>query len=120
MRLWPTLRRTSWLEGLLRQPAATAFWRRTFDAAFFGDIRDYYWQLTFASWVHNALTTPSFEQGGQQQGMPMVLTAAPRVTARARDSDDAKAARILVDGFYAALGAEAASVTPALRRRDLV
>jgi hypothetical protein len=51
---WPCLRATDWLEAILGDPAAVAYWRRTFDHAAAGvDTWDHAW--LFAHWLHQAV-----------------------------------------------------------------
>lgn len=52
---WSILRNTSWLNEILNDDAAVAFWKRMFDKMHNGmDTWDY--ALVFSSWLHNSLS----------------------------------------------------------------
>lgn len=51
---WADLRSTDWLEAILGDPAAVAYWQRTFDQALVGvDTWDHAW--VFSHWLHQAV-----------------------------------------------------------------
>jgi hypothetical protein len=61
MREWPALRRNRWLNDILDEPMAIEYWRRIFDATFFGDIDTWDYQWTFTQWVQSGLAiVPSY------------------------------------------------------------
>ncbi len=64
IKLWPTLRETSWLLDILGDEEAVLYWRSIFDSVFEGRISkawDYQW--LFACWAQNGLAvTPDVNQ----------------------------------------------------------
>lgn len=60
MKLWPTLRETSWLDDMLVNPVAVRYWRETFDRTHAGLVDTWDYQLFFSWWTQNALAaTPN-------------------------------------------------------------
>jgi hypothetical protein len=56
MTLWPELRDGGWLEDLLGDRAAAAYWRRIFDATHAERNTSWAYRWTFAAWANNGLT----------------------------------------------------------------
>ena len=57
VKLWPSLRDTSWLQDIVKNPVAIEFWRKIFDESYKreGDIDYWDFQWRFAFWVQNGL-----------------------------------------------------------------
>jgi hypothetical protein len=58
LKLWPSLKNTSWLEDILGNEIAVRYWANVFDRAFEYDGNVSYWdyQWTFACWAHSGLS----------------------------------------------------------------
>jgi hypothetical protein len=58
IKLWPTLRNTSWLLDLLGDPIAAEFWKSIFDLHYTKGIANtgWDWPWLFACWVHRGLS----------------------------------------------------------------
>lgn len=58
VKLWPTLRDTSWLQDIAEHPGAVEYWRDKFDRAYDSEGNIDYWdyQWTFACWANNGLS----------------------------------------------------------------
>jgi hypothetical protein len=58
IKLWPTLRNTSWLLDILGDPAAVEFWREKFDLHYATGIETtgWDWPWLFACWAHRGLS----------------------------------------------------------------
>lgn len=60
MKLWPSLRETSWLDDVLVNPVAVRYWRETFDRTHGGLIDTWDYQLFFSWWAqHSLAATPN-------------------------------------------------------------
>lgn len=55
MRVWTSLRETSWLSDLLVNPVAVKYWRETFDEMLLGKFDTWDYQFFFSWWANNAL-----------------------------------------------------------------
>jgi hypothetical protein len=56
MKLWPTLRSTSWLFDILDDPAFVDYYREIFDRTYAGSIDTWDYQWTFACWSQRGLS----------------------------------------------------------------
>jgi hypothetical protein len=58
IKLWPTLRDTSWLLDILGDPIAAEFWKRAFDLVYAKGIErtDWDWPWLFACWAQRGLS----------------------------------------------------------------
>ncbi|HEX8161041.1 MAG TPA: hypothetical protein VF538_04170 [Pyrinomonadaceae bacterium] len=52
---WPELRGTTWLEDVLGEPAAAAYWRERFDATYAGQVDTWDYQWFFTCWAQNGM-----------------------------------------------------------------
>jgi hypothetical protein len=56
MELWPVVRDGGWLEDILGNERAIAYWTRIFDKTHNGDINSWAYAWTFACWIQSGLT----------------------------------------------------------------
>jgi hypothetical protein len=52
---WPQLRETTWLEDVLGEPGAAAYWRSRFEGTYAGEVDTWDYQWFFNCWVQNGL-----------------------------------------------------------------
>jgi len=56
MRLWPAIRDGGWLQGILENRRAIAYWTKIFDKMYNGDIDTWDYAWTFICWIQSGLT----------------------------------------------------------------
>jgi hypothetical protein len=56
MKLWETIRDDNWLNDILYNPFAAAYWRNKFQKTYDGKVDTWDFQWTMACWLQNGLT----------------------------------------------------------------
>lgn len=56
MTLWPTIRDSGWLRGILSEPASVRYWSDVFQSVYSGCLDTWAYRWMFSCWIQNGLT----------------------------------------------------------------